>query len=198
MNYIAVIGEAVADAFLPPGRPAGLGALRLEVRPGGSPANTAVALGRLGTPTSFLGRLNVGPFGQLLRDHLVASGVNVSGCVEAHEEATLAVTAIDPQGQAAYNFYARGTADWQWTPDEVTARYPHGASCVQTGSLALIMRPGGPLIEDLLEEIRPRTTVSIDPNVRRAWCRPRPTEHGCAPGPGYPTSCASARRTSRS
>ena len=165
MSHITVIGEAIADALLPVGGRAGE-VLRMEVRPGGSQANTAVALGRLGCPTSFLGRLSTGPFGLLLREHLVSSGVDVSGCVEAPEEATLAVATIDRDGQATYDFYARGTADWQWTRDELADRAPLGASCVQTGSLALAMRPGGPLIEDLLERVRPHATISVDPNVR--------------------------------
>ncbi|WP_433478385.1 carbohydrate kinase family protein [Spirillospora sp. CA-142024] len=165
MNHIAVIGEAVADAFLPGAGDPGEG-LRLDVRPGGGPANTAVALARLGTPTRFLGRLNGGPFGRMLRRHLVASGVDVSGAVEAPENATLAVTAVGPDGQAAYDFYAEGTADWQWTGDELEARIPHGACAVHTGSLALVTDPGGPLIEDLLERMRPHATISVDPNVR--------------------------------
>ncbi|WP_218005780.1 carbohydrate kinase family protein [Actinomadura hibisca] len=166
MEHIAVIGEAVADAFLPGGEAGGGDGLRLAVRAGGGPANTAVALARLGTPARFLGRLSDGPFGRLLRHHLVSSGVDVSGCVDAPENATLAVTAIDAAGQAGYDFYAGGTADWQWTRAELAARRPDAAACVHTGSLALVLPPGGPLIEDLLTEVRDSTTISIDPNVR--------------------------------
>src|SRR6476661_10336973 len=48
MPTIAVVGEVVADAVLPPD---GIvdGAAHLTVHPGGGPANTAVALSRLGT-----------------------------------------------------------------------------------------------------------------------------------------------------
>jgi fructokinase len=164
MSEIAVIGEAVADAFLPTEQASGL--LELRVRPGGSPLNTAVALGRLGTPTRFLGRLAAGPFGDLSREHLTGSRVDITGCVHAAERATFAVTGVDAHGQAAYEFYAEGTADWQWTREELAARRPDGASCVHTGSLALVRDPGGPLIENLLEEMRPHATISIDPNLR--------------------------------
>ncbi|WP_067811312.1 carbohydrate kinase family protein [Actinomadura kijaniata] len=160
---LTVIGETVADAFLPD---RGLDPpLRLEVRPGGGPANTAVALARLGTPTRFLGRLSTGAFGRLLRRHLAESDVDVSGCVAAPQEATLAVATVGEDGQAEYDFYARGTADWQWTREELAARVPDGAA-VHTGSLALATDPGGPLIEEVLERVRPHATVSIDPNVR--------------------------------
>jgi fructokinase len=165
MSHIAVIGEAVADAFPKP-VPVTEGVLDLEVRPGGSPVNTAVALGRLGVPTGFIGRLASGPFGALTRDHLKASRVDLTGCVAAREPATLAITTLDSSGQAAYDFYAEGTADWQWTPAELAQSRPHGARSVHAGSLALIREPGGPLIEDLLAELRPDATISIDPNVR--------------------------------
>jgi fructokinase len=165
MSHIAVIGEAVADAF-PKARPGGRGVLDLEVRPGGSPVNTAVALSRLGVPTGFLGRLADGPFGDLIRDHLKSSRVDLTDSVRAMEPATLAITALDSLGQATYDFYAEGTADWQWTQAELAQRRPHGVRCVHAGSLALIREPGGPLIEDLLTELRPTATISIDPNVR--------------------------------
>lgn len=165
MSHIAVIGEAVADAFPRPGQ-GGPGRLDLEVRPGGSPVNTAVALSRLGTPTSFLGRLAAGPFGDLSRDHLATSRVDLTGCVRAGEPATLAIASVDAFGQATYDFYAEGTADFQWTREELAQRRPDSVRCLHTGSLALIREPGGPLIEELLAGVKPHATISIDPNVR--------------------------------
>ena len=47
----------------------------LAPRPGGGPYNTAVALGRLGSPTAFLSRISTDAFGEALLDRLNASGV---------------------------------------------------------------------------------------------------------------------------
>jgi fructokinase len=171
---IAVVGEAVADAILvdtilvdavekAPGSP---GALSLSVLPGGGPVNTAVALSRLGTPTRYLGRLGRGPIGRLLRRHLALSGVDISGSVDAHQLPTLAIASVGPDGQAAYDFYLNGTADWQWTVGELAAREPRGSVAVHAASLALTQPPGAAVIEDLLVRLRERMTVSIDPNVR--------------------------------
>jgi fructokinase len=160
---IVVIGEAVADAFPQPSTAPGT--LELQVRPGGSPVNTAVALGRLGTPTSFLGRLARGLLGTLLRAHLTASGVDLSGSVSADGPASLAIASVDEAGRAAYEFYLRGAVDWQWRATEL-AGVPVSASCVHTGSLALALDPGGPLIEEQLAASRRHSTVCIDPNVR--------------------------------
>lgn len=163
-----VLGECVADAFAaprPPGDPGDAG-LGLTVMAGGGPANTAVALARLGTPTRFLGRLSDDVFGRLFRDRLTASHVDLSGCPAAAEPSTLAIADVDADGQAHYTFHADGTADWQWTPAELAAGVPAGLACLHTGSLALVRAPGAEHVERLLADVRPRATVSIDPNVR--------------------------------
>ncbi|WBB58408.1 carbohydrate kinase [Streptomyces sp. WMMC500] len=179
---VAVLGECVADAFAAPapalsGGTSGAGrepaALGLEVRPGGGPANTAVALARLGTPTRFLGRLSADVFGRLSRARLAGSGVDVSRCPQAAEPSTLAVADLDGQGRAGYAFHAERTADWQWTRAELRAGVEGGLACLHTGSLALVRDPGAARIEQVLHEVRPRATVSIDPNVRAPLVDPR-------------------------
>ncbi|MDF2706753.1 MAG: carbohydrate kinase [Nonomuraea muscovyensis] len=183
---ISVLGECVADAFADrrtrdrtgdqaargAGDQAGAGGgagdpeLSLRVLPGGGPANTAVALARLGTPTRFLGRISRDVFGELFRDRLAASGVDLSGCVDAAEPSTLAVASLDARGQAAYSFHAEGAADWRWTPGELAAAGLGGSSCLHTGSLALVREPGREAVERFAAEAAARATVSIDPNVR--------------------------------
>ncbi|MER7504432.1 carbohydrate kinase [Nonomuraea pusilla] len=167
---VAVLGECVADAF-PSGSPE-LGQLALRVLPGGGPANTAVALARLGSPTRFVGRISRDAFGALFRARLHASGVDVTGCVSAAEPSTLAVATLDGAGQAGYSFHAEGTADWQWTAAELTPDRLGVAACVHTGSLALVRSPGAERIEELLASVRDRMTVSIDPNVRAGLVDP--------------------------
>ncbi|MDK1475237.1 carbohydrate kinase [Streptomyces sp. 549] len=164
---VAVLGECVADAFVVPGpADAPAASLGLEVLPGGGPANTAVALARLGTRTRFLGRLSTDVFGRLFREHLRSSGVDLGSSVTAAESSTLAVADLDAEGRADYSFHAEATADWQWTGEELAAATAPGMSCLHTGSLALVRPPGGAAVEDLLASARERATVSLDPNVR--------------------------------
>ncbi|MFC8721846.1 carbohydrate kinase [Kitasatospora sp. NPDC057198] len=181
-RQITVVGECVADAFVERdgARP---GELALRVLPGGGPANTAVALARLGTPTRFVGRISADPFGELFRAHLAGSGVDLTGTVAAAEPSTLALAALDGEGRATYSFHAEGTADWQWTGAELAAARADGSVCLHTGSLALVRDPGGPRIEELLAAARPYATVSIDPNVRPLLAAPeqyrRRLDHWC-------------------
>ncbi|MDH2430731.1 carbohydrate kinase [Sphaerisporangium sp. TRM90804] len=167
---VAVLGECVADAVVVPAD--GPSELTLRVLPGGGPANTATALARLGTPTRFLARVSGDRFGALFREHLSASGVDLSRCVAAVEPSTLAVADLDADGRATYSFHAEGAADWGWSRDELDPERLGAAGCLHTGSLALARDPGGPLVEELLARVRPRVTVSLDPNVRTALVRP--------------------------
>lgn len=164
---VLVLGECVADAFVTPAPADAPGpAVGLEVLPGGGPANTAVALGRLGTPTRFLGRLSGDVFGRLFRTHLRDSGVDLDAVVAAAQSSTLAIADLDDEGRADYSFHAEGAADWQWTDAELAAAAAGDAACLHTGSLALVRPPGHDAVERLLLAVRPRATVSIDPNVR--------------------------------
>ncbi|MET7457641.1 carbohydrate kinase [Streptomyces sp. NPDC005574] len=167
---ITVLGECVADAFVEPA--GGAGELALRVLPGGGPANTAVALARLGTPARFLARLSGDVFGRLFRAHLEASGVDLSHAVPAVEPSTLAVAELDALGQASFSFHAQHTADWQWTAAELARVSLSGTACVHTGSLALVREPGAAVVEEFLTTAAPQATVSIDPNVRPLLVRP--------------------------
>ncbi len=171
MAVVAVVGEIVADAVLPPG---GIvdGAAQLTVHPGGGPANTSVALARLGTRARFAGRISGGALGALCRAHLEASGVDLSASEAALEPATLAIARLNTAGAATYEFYIDGTADWGWDDQTIgpviDGPFTDGPApvAVHSGSLVLALAPSGPVIERLLARARPTMTVSIDPNLR--------------------------------
>ncbi|MGX1676143.1 carbohydrate kinase family protein [Streptomyces sp. NPDC055400] len=169
-RQITVLGECVADAFTEPGHASN--ELVLRVQPGGGPANTAVALARLGTSARLLARLSGDVFGRLFRGHLEASGVDLTYTVEADEPSTLAIAELDAQGQAAFSFHAQSTADWHWTAEELARVDMSGAACVHTGSLALVRQPGAAAVEEFLAAAAPDATISIDPNVRPLLVRP--------------------------
>ena len=171
MSTIAVVGEIVADAVLPPGGVVD-GVAHPTVHPGGGPANTAVALARLGTTARFAGRLSNGALGALCRAKLEGSGVDLSTSVVVDRPATLAIARLDAGGAASYEFYTEGTADWGWT-DEFLAPVldaQGGAAghplAIHTGTLALALQPSGTAIENLLARARGGLTISVDPNLR--------------------------------
>jgi fructokinase len=135
--------------------------------PGGSPANVAVGLARLEQPVRLLARLGPDAFGRRVREHLVGNGVDLAWAVDATEPTSLAVASLDPTGQATYDFYLTGTADWQWTAAELPAALG-GVTALHSGSLALGLPPGAVVLEDLFrrEHAEGARTLSVDLNLR--------------------------------
>jgi len=173
---LTVVGEALLDIELPAagGDP---DLLAMAGRAGGSPANVAVGLARLGIATHFAGRIAQDPVGAFIRRHLEASGVDLTRCTPASEPATLAMFGVDGAGVASYSFHVEGTADWQWKPSELFS--PPSPAVVHTGSLALALEPGAGVITAWVRKLRERgdVFVSLDPNVRPAMVAERDRYH---------------------
>ncbi|MBV9355907.1 MAG: carbohydrate kinase [Chloroflexi bacterium] len=157
---IAVVGEALIDLV-----PAGDGRL-FEAAPGGSPANVAVGLARLGVPVYLGARLADDLLGRRLRTHLADNGVDLSYAVRAAEPTSLAIVAVGVTGAPEYDFRVSDTADWQWTDAELSALPADDTLALHTGSLAATQLPGAEPLARLAERAAARVTVSYDPNCR--------------------------------
>ncbi|KUM76523.1 carbohydrate kinase family protein [Streptomyces griseorubiginosus] len=157
---IVVAGEALIDLV-----PQGRGALAsLKPALGGGPYNTAVALGRLGSPTAFCSRVSLDAFGEALLDGLREAGVDVSAVQRGTEPTTLAVASIDDGGSAAYSFYVDGTADRLFT---APAALPSGTRAVSFGTCSLVLEPGASAYEELLRAAAAQGVfTALDPNIR--------------------------------
>lgn len=157
---IVITGEALIDLV-----PQGTGALA-TLRPalGGGPYNTAVALGRLGSPTAFCSRTSRDAFGEALLDGLRHSGVDVSAVQRGTEPTTLAVATLDHAGSAAYVFYVEGTADRFFT---APAELPTGTRALSFGTCSLVLEPGATAYEELLRTAAAQGVfTTLDPNIR--------------------------------
>ncbi|MFE6494349.1 carbohydrate kinase [Streptomyces sp. NPDC057748] len=147
---LLVIGECVADIVRLPGAAD-------QVHPGGSPANVAYGLARLGHGATLLTQLGPDADGRLIRDHLAGAGVEVRTDGATAPTPSAAVT-LDGAGRAEYTF------DITWTLGPVSLdRPPHH---VHTGSIAAVMEPGAATVLAAVESLRASATVSYDPNVR--------------------------------
>ncbi|MGZ6761595.1 MAG: carbohydrate kinase family protein [Gaiellaceae bacterium] len=151
-----VVGEALIDLV------GQRGGRTLTAHPGGSPANVALGLARLGVPVTLKTRLGRDAFGEMISAHLEASGVRVDGGAEGGVSTSLAIATL-AAGVASYDF----RIDWDV---ETLAPVPIETRCLHTGSLATVLPPGKASVVDLVEREhkRGRVTVSYDPNVRPA------------------------------
>ena len=151
MDDVLVVGEALVDIVLRGEEPP-------AEHPGGSPANVALGLGRLGRRVSLLSRIGDDDRGRLLTEHLAASGVALAPGTLAGGRTSTAVARLDDAGVATYAF----DLDWQ-LPD---GGGPAPARALHTGSIAAFLAPGGHAVLELVRRARGTCTVSYDPNAR--------------------------------
>ncbi|MGF1429555.1 PfkB family carbohydrate kinase [Kitasatospora sp. LaBMicrA B282] len=155
MPQFLVIGESVADIVRAPGLP--------DVwHPGGSPANVAYGLARLGHRTALLTELGADPAGELISAHLRGAGVTLAATAAAEPLRTpTALVSLDAAGRADYSF------DIHWSLPQVPAPGPAGdAAHLHFGSIAALLAPGAAATLDLVARRRAVATVSYDPNIR--------------------------------
>ena len=150
-----VVGEALVDVVA---RPDG----SREEHPGGSPANVALTLGRLGRRADLLTWLAPDAEGDLVRRHLEASGVRVLRGDRTPPTTPVATAHLDADGVATYEF------DLQWDLPSTWDEDADDALVVHTGSIAAVLRPGASKVTELLERRRTASTVTYDPNLRPA------------------------------
>ncbi|SFS02603.1 carbohydrate kinase family protein [Yoonia litorea] len=161
---ILCAGEALID-MLPRQTKAGEDAFAPHA--GGAVFNTAVALGRLGTPVQFFSGLSSDLFGDVLRDQLAASNVDSSPAAVSDRPTTLAfVTLTD--GHASYAFYDENTAGRMITVSDL----PHvTAGAVFVGGISLAVEPCADAYEALAAKAATTAVVMMDPNVRPSFIK---------------------------
>ncbi|MDD9208117.1 carbohydrate kinase [Georgenia sp. 10Sc9-8] len=150
-----VIGESLIDIVTTPGED---GSATTDEHPGGSPANVALGLSRLGHDVELVTSFGADPNGQKIRSHLEGSEVRIGKGSAGAARTSTATADVDDSGTASYTF------DLVWDPP---APDPDRTPVVlHTGSLAAVLEPGAGVVRQSVEAYRGRSTISYDPNVR--------------------------------
>lgn len=164
---ILCCGEALIDMV--PGTVSGKGDCYFPC-PGGSPYNTAIAIGRLGTPVQFLGKLSTDFFGDALVDRLVRNQVGTDFITRSDQHSTLAFVKLAADREPRYVFYTEGAADRSLSMDDIPSAMPPELSCILFGSISMTMEPIASTLETFIFREKSRTNaaplVSLDPNIR--------------------------------
>ncbi len=151
-----VVGEALVDIVVSPD-----GTTVEHV--GGSPANVALGLARLGHPVELATHIGLDPHGLRVREHLERDGVRLSDGSTIADRTSTATALIDTTGVATYAF------DLTWDlPEELG---PGEASHLHMGSIATALPPGSDQVRRLVGLARPGATISYDPNMRPVLLR---------------------------
>ncbi|WP_104087938.1 carbohydrate kinase [Cryobacterium sp. N19] len=124
---------------------------------GGSPANVALTLARLGNPLRFVTDLADDERGACAHQHLAASNVLVEP--RPVGQTSTAHARLQPDGSAEYTFNISFSSQ----------RVELGAAThVHTGSIAAFHPPSAQAVRALLASLPAGVTSSLDPNIRRA------------------------------
>lgn len=131
---------------------------------GGSVYNTAIALGRLGEPTSYLWPISRDSFGEVLLRPLTEAGVDTGLCPRSDRLTTLALVML-ADGEARYAFYDEGSAGRMLSPDDIPP-LPARTEAIFAGGISLVPDPCGAAIETLIQQNHAKLPVMVDPNIR--------------------------------
>lgn len=172
MDFVT-LGELLIDMF-----PAETGRRFSKVtafmpKPGGAPANVAVAGARLGARTAFIGKVGQDFFGESLADTLRRQGVETRGIrFDADARTTLALIAQPSAQLNEYIFYRNPGADQRLRVDELDRELLTTTRALHVGSLALSAEPSrSATFEAVRLAKQNRALISFDVNYRPALWR---------------------------
>ncbi|KGN39474.1 carbohydrate kinase family protein [Knoellia subterranea] len=151
MQPVLVVGETLVDIVHTPDG-------QVSEHVGGSPANVAMGVARLGHDTSLATTLGDDEHGRQCREQITDHGVVIENLDAGSHATSTAAATIDDSGAATYDF----DLHWKLHPVADLGAFGH----VHTGSIAATLTPGAEVVAQTLTEARAHATVSYDPNAR--------------------------------
>lgn len=149
---VMVVGEALIDVVTT--------SHDTVEHPGGSPANVAYGLGRLGVTTGLLTAIAPDARGDSIENHLRSAGVVLLPGSRSLTRTASATATLEPDGSARYDF------DIIW--DLAPAAPAYVPKILHTGSIATFLEPGAGAVRSLLEQTHRDCMITYDPNIRPA------------------------------
>ena len=139
---VVTLGEMLIDMF-----PGEIGQRIGEVetfipKPGGAPANAAVAVRRLGSKSAFIGKLGEDHFGSFLMNVLDQEGVDTRGVrFDPDANTTMAIIAMPDQYSAEFVFYRNPGADQRLAIDDLDLDLLESTKSLHFGAVSLTDEP---------------------------------------------------------
>lgn len=160
---VVVVGEALIDVVTSPEG--------TSEYPGGSPANLAYGLGRLGVNTGLLTVIGDDERGAAIERHLHSAGVTLLPGSNSLGRTASATATLAADGSASYDF------DITWALEPVAPAYV--PKVLHTGSIATFLAPGADAVTSLLQQCsrnaRSPMTPTSGPPCSAARPRPYPS-----------------------
>jgi fructokinase len=147
---IVAVGEVVADIYR--NESESPVELPFTARPGGAPANVAVAASRLGAEAAFVGSVGDDLFGDFIMRALEAEGVETAAVSRQSSptRTSLAFVEVADDGDRSFTFYRSSpAADEMLAPEDITGDLVSGASFVNFGSIPLLKDPAASAVYEI-------------------------------------------------
>jgi fructokinase len=130
---------------------------------GGSPANLATNVARLGRSSAIIGKIGVGVFGQYLKGRLEHNGVNTNYLVMDERVHTSMVFVSQTSGTP--DFEPRRDGDYRLSPEEVSEEAVNAAKIVHTSTWPISREPSRAAIRKVFQMASDQgKAISFDPN----------------------------------
>jgi len=176
-SHVVVIGDACVDMVIRlPDRTLGTPDLTdslPQLHGGGSAANVAVGLVRLGVPVMMVAALGDDGYGRWIRDDLACEGVDVQGVCTIHDAFTPMVMAlIEPDGERLVVAWPpEGGAHLRLAPDSINPALIESAPWLHTTGMCLRASPARDAVLHAMKLARKAgLNVSLDLNLRlESW-----------------------------
>lgn len=136
---------------------------------GGSPANIAQGVARLGLRTGFIGKVSADGMGDYIVETFQKAGILTDGIVRDTSSAPncLAITEVLAPTQSSSFFYRERTADLQLAPEEVSEALIQSAAAVLISGTALSQSPSREAVFTIIDLARRHgTKVLLDIDFR--------------------------------
>jgi len=136
---------------------------------GGSPANIAVNVVKLGGTAAIVSKTGIGNFGQFLKAELQRAGVMTDYLVMDHLVHTTVIFISRTEGTPDFEAFRAG--DYKLEPDEVSEEAVQQAKVIHASTFALSRRPCRDAVEKAFQLGRKHgKIISLDPNYsRQIW-----------------------------
>lgn len=153
-EVVLVVGEALVDVVRQQGSE--------QDHPGGSAANAAVALARLGHEVWMATGWADDAHGAILAGHLAANGVQLAGDPSVLARTSTATATIRGDGSAHYDFDIASVLGTPVLPSDASA------VVVACGSIAAVVEPAASTVRREVERRRGEALCYLDVNARPA------------------------------
>jgi fructokinase len=173
--HVLCAGETLVD-FLPlePGRPV-KDVPTWSTCSGGSPANVAVGVARLGGSSAMVGVVGQDEFGDFLRESLAREGVDVSHLRQTTEGKTgLVFISLTERGERSFAHYRTRAAEFFFSRRELDGAFLARARAVHCGTNSLLFPEARQAMVQLFRGARDAGQIACcDPNLRlEVWAEP--------------------------